>query len=286
LDYVHAHFGLAPATIAWLASALSSVRGRQLPFGFTIHGFHDFVDAAESRLELKARDAKQVFCVSDFTRSQLCCVTEPALWSRFVVARCGVDLSALEYRSPSPPDEVPTVIAVGRLSLEKGFDILVEALSILKREGTPQRLVLVGDGPLRGALEYAAEAAQVTDLVEFAGELTAEEVRARLASADLFCLPSFSEGLPISIMEAMAVGVPVVTTWIAGIPELAESEVTALTVPPARADLLADALRRLASDRQLRLRLTEAARRRIEQQHDQARCGAAVAERFAAAIAR
>jgi glycosyltransferase involved in cell wall biosynthesis len=286
LDYVHAHFGLAPATIAWLASALSSVRGRQLPFSFTIHGFHDFVDAAESRLELKARDAKQVFCVSDFTRSQLCCVTEPALWSRFVVARCGVDLSALEYRSPSPPDEVPTVIAVGRLSPEKGFDILVEALSILKREGTPQRLVLVGDGPLRGALEYAAEASQVTDLVEFAGELTAEEVRARLASADLFCLPSFSEGLPISIMEAMAVGVPVVTTWIAGIPELAESGVTALTVPPARADLLADALRRLASDRQLRLRLTEAARRRIEQQHDQARCGAAVAERFAAAVAR
>jgi glycosyltransferase involved in cell wall biosynthesis len=99
-------------------------------------------------------------------------------------------------------------------------------------------------------------------------------------------LPSFSEGLPVSIMEAMAVGVPVVTTWIAGIPELAESGVTALTVPPARADLLADALRRLASDRQLRLRLTEAARRRIEQQHDQARCGAVVAERFAAAMPR
>jgi glycosyltransferase involved in cell wall biosynthesis len=286
LDYVHAHFGLAPATIAWLAGALSSVRGRQLPFGFTIHGFHDFVDAAESRLELKARDARQVFCVSDFTRSQLCCVTEPALWSRFVVVRCGVDLSALEYRSPSPPDEVPTTIAVGRLSPEKGFDILIEAVSILKREGAPQRLVIVGDGPLRGALEDTAEAAQVTDLVEFAGELTAEEVRARLASADLFCLPSFSEGLPVSIMEAMAVGVPVVTTWIAGIPELAESGVTALTVPPARADLLAEALRRLASDPQLRLRLSEAARRRIEQQHDQARCGAVVAERFAAAMPR
>src|SRR6185312_14184242 len=100
-------------------------------------------------------------------------------------------------------------------------------------EGAPQRLVIVGDGPLRGALEDTAEAAQVTDLVEFAGELTAEEVRARLASADLFCLPSFSEGLPVSIMEAMAVGVPVVTTWIAGIPELAESGVTALPVSPA-----------------------------------------------------
>jgi glycosyltransferase involved in cell wall biosynthesis len=224
--------------------------------------------------------------VSDFTRSQLCCVTEPAWWSRFVVVRCGVDLSALEYRSPKRPDEVPTAIAVGRLSPEKGFDMLIEALSILKREGVPQRLVLVGDGPLRGALEDAAESAQVIDLVEFAGELTPEEVRARLAGADLFCLPSFNEGLPISIMEAMAVGVPVVTTWIAGIPELAESEVTALTVPPARADLLAEALRRLASDPQLQLRLSEAARCRIEQQHDQTRWGVVIAERFAAAMAR
>lgn len=284
LDYLHAHFGLAPATIAWLASELSSVRGRRLPFGFTIHGFHDFADAAESRLELKARHARQVFCVSDFTRSQLCCVTEPEHWPRFAVVRCGVDLSALEYRNPGPAGEVPTVIAVGRLSSEKGLDILIEALSILKRQGTPQRLLLVGDGPLRASLETAADRAGVAHLIEFAGEMAAEDVRARLAGADLFCLPSFNEGLPISIMEAMAVGVPVVTTWIAGIPELAESGVTALTVPPARADLLADALRQLASDAKLRLRLAKAARQRIEQQHDQSRCGAMVAERFAAAI--
>ncbi|HEU4651715.1 MAG TPA: glycosyltransferase family 4 protein, partial [Croceibacterium sp.] len=246
LAYLHAQFGLAPATIAWLASALAAAAGQRVPFGFTIHGFHDFVDAAESRLDLKARDAAHVLCISDFTRSQLCLVTDPALWPRFHVARCGIDLAAFAYRRPPPLDGLPTALAVGRLSAEKGFDVLIEALAELKRLGAPQRLVLVGDGPLRGALEAAAASAGIADLVEFAGELPPAEVRARLERADLFCLPSFSEGLPISLMEAMAVGVPVVTTWIAGIPELAEAGVTALTVPPARADALARAMRELA----------------------------------------
>ncbi len=284
LSYLHAHFGLAPATIAWLASALSAVGGRTLPFGFTIHGFHDFVDPAESRLDLKASEAAQVFCVSDFTRSQLCCVTDPALWSRFVVIRCGIDLSVFKQRQSAPSQGLPTILAVGRLSPEKGHGVLLEALSNLKRDGTPMRLILVGDGPLRSSLETAAEDAGIADLVEFTGELPAPEVHARLARADLFCLPSFSEGLPISIMEAMAVGVPVVTTWIAGIPELAESETTALTVPPARADALAVALHRLAVDPALRLRLADAARHRVELQHDQTRWGKLIAERFAKVV--
>ena len=283
LDYLHAQFGLAPATIAWLASGLAAAAGRRLPFGFTIHGFHDFVDSAETRLDLKARDAAQVLCVSDYTRSQLCLVTDPALWPRFHVARCGVDLAAFPYREPPDQGEPPTVLAVGRLSSEKGFDVLIDALAQLKRSGAPQRLVLVGDGPLRASLERAARDSGVAELIEFAGELPPAEVRTRLEKADLFCLPSFSEGLPISIMEAMAVGVPVVTTWIAGIPELAEDGVTALTVPPARSDALAAALHRLASDTALRLRLSRGARSKVEEQHDQDRCGAVVAERFRAA---
>jgi glycosyltransferase involved in cell wall biosynthesis len=282
LNYLHAQFGLAPATIAWLASALSAAGGRRLPFGFTIHGFHDFVDAAESRLDLKARDAAQVLCISDFTRSQLCLVTDPGLWPHFSVARCGIDLAAFPYRPPVEHSGPPTVLAVGRLSAEKGFDLLIEAIALLANQGAPLRLILVGDGPLRDQLSDAAAKAGIAGLVEFAGELTPPEVRAHLERADLFCLSSFSEGLPVSIMEAMAVGVPVVTTWIAGIPELAEAGVTALTVPPARSDALADALRRLAADPQLRTRLAQAARRRIEEQHDQVRCGMIVAQRFEA----
>lgn len=283
LDYLHAQFGLAPATIAWLASALSMTAGHRLPFGFTIHGFHDFVDPAESRLELKARDAARVLCISDYTRSQLCLTTEPDLWSRFSVARCGIDLSAFTFRRPLLIRSVPTILAVGRLAPEKGFSVLLDAVAILKEGGAPQRLILVGDGPLRSSLADKAKRLGIDDIVEFTGEMKAEEVRDCLRRADLFCLPSFSEGLPISIMEAMAAGVPVVTTWIAGIPELAESGVTALTVPPAQADSLAKALRQLAKDEPLRIRLAEAARRRVEELHDQDHCGAVIAQHFAGA---
>lgn len=281
LDYLHAQFGLAPATIAWLGSALSTVAGRRLPFGFTIHGFHDFVDPAESRLELKASHAQQVLCISDFTRSQLYLVTPPDLWPRFRVARCGIDLSAFAFRNHIPRNHFPTVLAVGRLSSEKGFDVLIDAIAILKEKDRPHKLVLVGDGPLRALLAEKAKKAGVTDFVEFTGELEPQAVSKHLHQADSFCLPSFSEGLPISIMEAMAVGVPVVTTWVAGIPELAESGVTALTVPPARADAIAEALHELAEDESLRINMAKAARKRVEELHDQARCGEIVAEHFA-----
>lgn len=286
LDYLHAQFGLAPATIAWLAAALASLGGKRLPFGFTIHGFHDFVDAAESRLDLKARDAAQVLCISDYTRSQLCLLTAPSLWARFHVARCGIDLAAFPYRVPPELGALPTVIAVGRLSAEKGFSVLIDALGQLKQSGAPQRLVLVGDGPMRTSLEGAARAADIVELVEFTGELSPSEVYGRLTCADIFCLPSFSEGLPISVMEAMAVGVPVVTTWIAGIPELAEHGVTALSVPPARADALASAILQLTKNRVLRARLSLAARARVEQYHNEDRCGEIVAQHIRSVASR
>ena len=281
LNYIHAQFGLAPATIAWFASALTEARGRRVPFGFTIHGYHDFVSPEESRLDLKVRDAAQVLCISDFTKSQLCQITPPEDWDRFMIARCGVDLSQIKYRERSTCGRLPTVLAVGRLSPEKGFSVLIDALAILSREGLPQRARILGDGPMRASLEQQAKRAGVEKLVEFVGEVEPEEVRAQLGLADWFCLPSFSEGLPISVMEAMAAGLPVVCTWIAGIPELAKAEVTALTVPPARADALAEALRRLAADPSLRVRLAKAARAEVEQLHDRVGCGEYIAHRFA-----
>jgi len=273
---LHAHFGLAPATIAWLACAISRAQGRPIEFSFTIHGYHDFVDPAEARLDLKARDAAAVFCISDFTRSQLCLVTPPVLWPKFHVARCGIDLSGFCFRDPPAPDGAPLLLALGRLSPEKGFNILIEAVGLLLDAGTPVRLRIVGDGPYRGELEAATRARGIAESVSFAGELPPAAVRGELEAADIFCMASFSEGLPVSLMEAMAVGAPCITTWIAGIPELAENEVTALTVPPARADALAAAIARLVREPELRLRLARAARERVEQSHDLAACAARV----------
>ena len=267
IAHLHAHFGLAPATIAWLASGFASLHGRPVGFSFTIHGFHDFVDPAEARLDLKARDASGVVCISDFTRSQLFLLTDPALWPRFHVVRCGIDLSQWTYRAPVSAEPPLNLLAVGRLSREKGFALLIDAVAQLRTEGVSLNLRLVGDGPLRSDLEAASR--DISECVTLTGELPPAAVREELGRADIFCLPSFSEGLPVSIMEAMAAGVPVVTTWVAGIPELAENGVTALAVPPARADALADALRTLSADPALRQRLAEAARHRVEQLHDQ-----------------
>jgi glycosyltransferase involved in cell wall biosynthesis len=269
---LHAHFGLAPATIAWLACAISRAQGRTAEFSFTIHGYHDFADPAEARLDLKARDAAAVLCISDFTRSQLCLITAPGLWPKFHVARCGIDLTDFAFRDPPVRDVTPTVLALGRLSPEKGFNILIRAVALAREAGTLVRLRIVGDGPYRGELEDAAKAQGIADCVSFAGELPPDAVREELKAADIFCMASFSEGLPVSLMEAMAIGVPCIATWIAGIPELAENEVTALTVPPARADSLAVAIERLAREPELRLRLARSARERVEQSHELAAC--------------
>lgn len=276
--HLHAHFGLAPATIAWFASRLMSLSGSPVGFSFTIHGFHDFADPAEARLDLKARAAAAVVCVSDFTRAQLFLNAAPETWSRAHVIRCGIDLATWRFAPPSRREGPPTIIAIGRLSPEKGFGTLIEAIARLRAAGVAAHLRLVGDGPERAALAALIDRLALGDQVTLVGELPPAAVREALRTADIFCLPSFSEGLPVSIMEAMAAGVPVVTTWIAGIPELAVDGVTALTVPPARVDALADALRRLIEDPALAGRLAVAGRARVEQNHDQAANGRAMAE--------
>lgn len=278
IRHLHAHFGLAPATIAWFASRLLALGERPAGFSFTIHGFHDFADPAETRLDLKAPAADAVVCVSDFTRGQLFLNADPAAWPKAHVVRCGIDLAEWQYQAPRRGEGPVTVVAIGRLSPEKGFGILLEAMAELRDAGAPVRLRLVGDGPERVALTEAIARLSLAEHVSLVGELPPAQVREELRNADIFCLPSFSEGLPVSIMEAMAAGVPVVTTWIAGIPELAADGVTALTVPPARVDALAWALRRLAEDPALAGQLAEAARTRVEMQHDQATNGRAMAD--------
>ena len=266
--HLHAQFGLAPATIAWFAcDILNFDRRSASTWSFTIHGFHDFVNETESRLDLKAASAAFVICISDFTKSQLCRVTDSRYWGRFHVLRCGIDLDCFRLRNERPQRKVPRIAIVGRLSPEKGHGILLDAVGKLADQHVPVEIEIIGDGPSAEAIRRQAADLGIERAVFFAGELLPDEVSRRLAEADIFCMASFAEGLPISIMEVMAVGVPVVTTWIGGIPELAENDVTALTVPPANSDALADAIKRLIVDVPLRDRLTSAARAAVERAH-------------------
>ena len=272
VKHIHAHFGLAPATIAWFASDIMNLeQPGGVRWSFTIHGFHDFVDDAEARLDLKAATAAFVVCISDFTKSQLCRITHPQHWDRFHVVRCGIDLEKFAFRGERALAEKPRIITVGRLAAEKGQLILLRAIAALRERGIEVELTLVGDGPLKGWIEGEISRLGLKDQVLLTGEVSAEEVNSYLVAADIFCLSSFSEGLPVAIMEAMAIGVPVVSTYIAGIPELAIDGKTALTVPAGNVDALAEALARMITDDEFRKEAVRAAHKEVVQRHDRER---------------
>lgn len=267
IQHVHAHFGQAPATIAWFAAEMMKLDG-QATWSFTIHGFQDFVDETIARLDLKAESAAFVVCISDFTRSQLCRLLHPSLWGKAKVVRCGIDLDQFAQRKAKPLSSPPRIISVGRLSSEKGQVVLLRACKLLVERGVPVQLTFVGSGPLEQLLRDEIAASGLQDHVQLRGELPGEEVRKELEQSDLFCLTSFAEGLPVSIMEAMAIGVPVIATSIAGIPELAVNRETALTVAPGNVEQLANAIETALRDEKLRKTMIAAARTKVADAHD------------------
>ncbi|MEK7424919.1 MAG: glycosyltransferase [Actinomycetota bacterium] len=264
---IHAHFGQAPATVARFAAAFGNDVGRGVrTWSVTIHGWHEFVTEDSSDLKRKIDTADLVVGISDFTRAQLMRIGDPSRWHHLAVVRCGLALAEFPRRPDQPIGDVPLIVVTARLSPEKGHLVLVEALSILRSRGVAMQARFIGSGPFGDEIAAAAVRFGVDDIVEFTGPLPPGEVAAELGAADIFCLPTFAEGLPVSIMEAMAIGVPVVTTYISGIPELVIDGVTGWVVPAANAELLADKLEQVNGPD--RLAIIQAARQRVECRHD------------------
>jgi len=251
-------------------------------WSLTIHGFQDFVDEKIARLDLKAASATFVICVSDFTRSQLCRITPPRLWDRYQVVRCGIDLNQFPFRADRALRKRPRIVLVGRLSPEKGQLVLIRAVAALRAKGREVEVVLIDAGSLRGWIEDEIARLSLGDLVSLAGELEPAQVTAQLLDADCFCLPSFAEGLPISIMEAMATGVPVISTYIGGIPELAINGATALTVAAGNVEALAGAIEKIIVEPALRNAMIDSARREVILRHDREKNADQLAQNFVA----
>jgi colanic acid/amylovoran biosynthesis glycosyltransferase len=258
IAHVHAHFANVGSDVAQLASELS---GGSLGWSFTMHGSTEFYDVREHRLADKVRSAGFVVCVSDFTRSQLMMWVGDEHWDKLRVVRCGVDTSAFTPASRDGRAGPLRILCVSRLVLGKGLTLLFEAA-----RGVDAEIVLVGDGPERQRLERRA--AELGVDVTFTGAVGQDEIRRHYAEADVFCLPSFAEGVPVVLMEAMASGLPVVATRITGIPELVEEGVSGLLVRPARADELAVALGELADDPDRRATMGAAARQAVRERYD------------------
>ena len=259
LRHLHVHFGGAVASVGYLTSI-----AWKLPFSLTIHGPEELLNTGAYQLREKLRQASFVFCISDFCRSQLCQLTSPSQWSKFTVIRLGVDPARLMPPHPARVASSPLrLVCTGRLVAAKGHHILLEALKLLSNRGLPLHTTLIGDGPERTRLENFVRLRGLQNCVTFTSSLSHAETLAHVRNADIFALASFAEGIPVALIEAMAFGVPCVSTSIAGIPELITTGQDGLLVPPANSVALAAAIESLTEDPALRAFLGHSARRRI-----------------------
>lgn len=270
-DRLHCHFADAPCSVAMLTSQLTG-----LPFSFTLHGPSDLMQPESSHLREKIARADFVSCISHFARSQCMLFSDPAHWPKLRIVHCGV-----RPERYGPPDrETPDgnrigLVFVGRLAPVKGLRVLLEAFSAAHTEEPRLHLTLIGDGTDRDTLETLAKA--LGDAVAFAGALSQAEVAAALRKADIFVLPSFAEGVPVVLMEAMATELPVIASHVAGVPELVSQGESGRLVPPGDADALCDAILELAADKTRRSAMGEVGRRKVEADFDADREGARIA---------
>lgn len=269
LRHVHAHFANNAADIARLVADLGTATDqRPWSWSLTMHGPTEFSDVRGFGLAAKVRSAAFVACISDFARSQVMSLVHEAHWAKLGVVHCGVDPERFTVGGGPArgPDASLHVLCVGRLVPEKGQAVLLRAVAQLVAEGVPITLRLIGEGPSRQGLEREVRERGVADVVTLVGAVGQDEIGEAYAWADVFCLSSFAEGVPVVLMEAMSCGLPVVTSRIAGIPELVEDGVSGAVVAPGRVEQVAQALRRLAADPALREQWGAAGRQRV--QHD------------------
>lgn len=214
VEHLHVHFGTNPATVAAITHAVSGV-----PFSFTVHGPEEFDRAEHLDLKSKIDAAAFVVGVSSFGKSQLMRWADARNWNKLHVVRCGLD-EPFFAQVPPEPSTRPRLFCLARMSEQKGHMILLEAAAALKKDGVEFELVLAGDGPLRSAIELEIARLGLEDHVLLTGWLSQEAARGEIAKARAMVLPSLAEGLPVVFMESMALGRPVISTFIAGIPEL------------------------------------------------------------------
>ena len=259
--HVHAHFGTNTAEVAMLVQALGGPS-----FSFTAHGPEEFDKAPLLGLSEKIRRAAFVIAVSSFGRSQLFRLVEHQHWSKIHVVHCGLEPAFFEGEPSYPTTR--NLICVGRLCEQKGQLLLIEAAQRLVEVGVDFTLTLAGDGELRGEIEALVKAYGLNTRVQITGWISSDEVRRRLLEARALVLPSFAEGLPVVIMEAMALRRPVISTYVAGIPELIHDGEHGWLIPAGEIDALARAMQQCLETPPVRLQaIGDIAYERVTQRH-------------------
>ena len=236
VEHLHAHFGTNPAAVAALCSTLGGP-----PFSFTVHG-SELEKPHLLALTEKIHLASFVVAISGFGRAQLYKCARDEDWNKIHVVRCGLGEDLLGA-VPTPLPREPRLVCVARLVRLKGHVFLLDAAARLATEGIPFEIVLAGDGPFRPQITKMIEERNLQDRVRLAGWLDTEQVRQAILESRAMVLPSLSEGLPVVLMESLALGRPAIATAISGIPELIEAGVNGWLVPVGSAEALAVAMR-------------------------------------------
>ena len=263
VDHVHAHFGTNPAEVAMLLSELGGP-----PFSFTVHGPEEFDRPQALHLGRKVQRSAFTVAISSYGRSQLYRWCASADWPRVQVVHCGLDAQFLQ-QEVHPVPAAPRLVCIGRLCEQKGQLLLVEAAAALAAQGIGFELVLAGDGEMRAEIEARIRQLGLQDRVRITGWIGGAQVLEELRAARAMVLPSFAEGLPVVVMEAMALGRPVITTYVAGIPELIRDGESGWLVPAGDVEALSGALRAcLAASTADLDRMGAVGRRQVLRRHD------------------
>jgi colanic acid/amylovoran biosynthesis glycosyltransferase len=261
MTHVHSHF----------ASTLELFVARVFPITFsaTIHGPDEFNDVIGFHMAEKVARSAFLCAISHYARSQLMKASDPVHWHKLDVSPLGVDPTVFVPRPHRENPERFEMLCVGRLAPAKGHHILLEAVARLVREGrTSLRLRLVGDGPARPSLERAIRELGLENHVLLEGSLNQDRVREMYRETDLFTLTSFAEGVPVVLMEAMAMEIPCLSTWITGVPELIRQGVDGWLVAPGDVEQATEALANLIDQPELRKRLGKSGRLRVKEKYD------------------
>lgn len=264
IDHVHAHFGTNSTEVVMLTRLLGGP-----PYSFTVHGPEEFDKPLFLHLRRKVEHAAFVVAISSYGRSQLWRWLPAPEWSKVQVVHCALEPGFFAPIASLEPSTAPRLINIGRLCAQKGQLLLIEAAACLAAEGVPFELVLAGDGEMRAPIEAAVRRHGLQDQVRITGWISSDTVRQELMAARALVMPSFAEGLPVVVMEAMAVGRPVIVTRIAGIPELVREGHDGWVVPPGSLEALVNAMRAcLATDATVLAAMGRSARQRVGARHD------------------
>lgn len=261
--HLHNHFANSGANVGFLAS-----RFLELPWSLTLHGISDTDYPAGPLLGSKIEAARFVVCASYFLRAQAMRAVSPEHWPKIIVVRCALNLADIPKPSRSRSVRSVRMICVGRLSPEKGHEGLLEAFATVCARHVDVVLTIVGDGPELPRICEAIRVHRLGERVALSGALSEEETLLQIAQSDVLVLASFMEGLPIVLMEAMALGLPVIAPQLAGIPELVTDGQHGLLFRPSDWDDLAGKMTRLLTDPLLRAKLGTAGRAKIEAEFD------------------